>query len=188
MLLQPVYSVEIPQPAACDFLREKSSRRSVDGGCGVSTDTEPMAGGLDPTLAPMASPSQPMPLSTVENRSSSARFSPTRHANGTCVPSRAGSPLVAMRESAGEPPCFHRGARVMCGAPKGIRNLTCGFQEESAGPTVCRIVAGQAACAVPIDFAAFRPDSGRFRAFPARKARQWHAGACRHFRTVPRSA
>jgi len=47
-----------------------------------------MAGGLDPALAPMASPSQPVPLSTVENRSSSARFSPTRHANGTCVPSR----------------------------------------------------------------------------------------------------
>ena len=34
---------------------------------------------------------------------------------------------------------MYRGARVVCGAPKGIRNLTCGFQARSAGPGECRI-------------------------------------------------
>jgi len=52
MLFQSVHAAAIPQPAACDFLRKKSSRRSVDGRCGASTDAETMAGGLDPALAP----------------------------------------------------------------------------------------------------------------------------------------
>ena len=57
----------------------------------------------------------------------------------------------------GEPPYSHRGARVICGAPKGIRNLTCRFQWGSTGPAECRIVSGQAACAVPAGAIASQP-------------------------------
>ena len=62
----------------------------------------------------------------------------------------------------------------MCGAPKGIRNLTCAFRYGSAVATEFRIVAGQGACAVSIGWVASQPDSGCFSAFPARKARERH--------------
>ena len=70
----------------------------------------------------------------------------------------------------------------------GIRNLTCGFQRGCGGSTQCRIVAGQAPCAVSASAAAPQPDSGRFRALPARKARGWHACASQHFQADPRRA
>jgi hypothetical protein len=55
-------------------------------------------------------------------------------------------PLVDMREDAGRPACFADGSTVRRGAPKGIRNLTCGFQQGTVRLTEYRIVAGQAAC------------------------------------------
>src|SRR5450759_4539625 len=69
-------------------------------------------------------------------------------------------PLVASGEYAGRPACFADGPTDHPGAPKGIRNLTCGFQEGSACFAECRIVAGHEACAVSVGFTAAQPDSG----------------------------
>ena len=98
------------------------------------------------------------------------------------------APLVVLGENAGRPACFADGSTVDRGAPKGIRNLPCGCQRGSVGRIECRIVAGQRAYAVPASFIASEPDSGCLSALPAHKAREWHADASRHFRTVPPSA
>ena len=69
------------------------------------------------------------------------------------------------------------GLTRMCGAPKGIRNLTWECQQGFLRPAACRIVAGQAACAVSDCSKASQPDSGGCGAFPAHKAREWHGPA-----------
>jgi len=98
------------------------------------------------------------------------------------------SPLVATHVHAGRPACFADGPTVDRGAPKGIRNLTCGIRKSANGLTEYHIVAGHAACAVPVSSVASQPNSSSFRPSSARKAREWHASATRHFRTLPRSA
>jgi len=92
-------------------------------------------------------------------------------------PLKHSRPFVAMREDAGRPACVADGSTVDRGAPKGIRNLTCGFQRGSGGPAGCRIVAGHSACATSVGSIAFQPDSGCFAASSVRKARGWHADA-----------
>lgn len=69
-------------------------------------------------------------------------------------------PLVADGENAGRPACFADGPTDHPGAPKGVRNLTCGFQEGSACFAECCIVAGHEAYAVSVGFTAAQPDSG----------------------------
>src|SRR5450759_5269626 len=78
-------------------------------------------------------------------------------------------------ENAGRPACFADGSTVNPGAPKGIRNLTWGFQPEPAHLAESRKVAGRAACAVPVDSSASRPVTGCVSAFLTHKAREWHA-------------
>ena len=68
---------------------------------------------------------------------------------GPALWSQADLPFVNIGISAGRPACFADGSTVDRGAPKGIRNLTCEFQEGSTNPGAYRIVAGQTACVVP---------------------------------------
>jgi len=71
------------------------------------------------------------------------------------------------------------GLTRMCGAPKGIRNLTCQLQRGSLNPTESRIVAGHTASAVSVDSRVSRSVAGCVSAFHARKACEWHADAGR---------
>jgi len=99
-------------------------------------------------------------------------------------PSERSLPFVRIGKDAGRPACFADGSTVDRGAPKGIRNLTCGSQGGSTRPYMCRIVAGQIPFPESHRSVQSPPASGGFRASPAHKARQWHAGASQHFRTV----
>ena len=65
----------------------------------------------------------------------------------------------------------------MCGAPKGILNLTCGFQAGPVGLAEYRIVAGHAAFVVSVCPAQSQLAAGRLSASSARKAREWHVSA-----------
>jgi len=86
-------------------------------------------------------------------------------------------PFVALGKDAGRPACFADGSTDDRGAPKGIRNLTCGFRKGSTGPSKCRIVAGQVPFPVSHRSVRSPPASGGFRAVLAHKAREWHAPA-----------
>ncbi len=76
-----------------------------------------------------------------------------------------------------EPPCTRRRARVISGAPKGIRNRRWGCRAVSARTARCRIVAGQRLSPVPDPLAESWRLSGRFIAFHRYVARVWHASA-----------
>jgi len=84
-------------------------------------------------------------------------------------------PFVVRGEDAGRPACFADGSTVDRGAPKGIRNLTCGFQARSASLAQCRIVAGHAPCAVSPSFTPSQQVAGGVSGFLTCKAREWHA-------------
>lgn len=87
---------------------------------------------------------------------------------------RLQEPLVANRESAAR--SHFRGRRTVAetGAPKGIRNRTCGSQPDSACPDGCGIVAGHSWCSVSRCPAPHRAAAGGRRASSSYKAREWH--------------
>jgi hypothetical protein len=175
MLIQPVYSVEIPYPQHATFcVRSHRDVQQMAAAASQLTLSLWQAASIQPwrRWPPRLNQYRSAPARAAR-RQRVSRLQGTRMAH-VCHRG-SGSPLVAMRESAGEPPCFHRGARVMCGAPKGIRNLTSGSQPEPARLVEHRIVAGQTACVVPVRSSQSRPASRRFSPPSTHKAREWHA-------------